>query len=98
MIFKHAVPILYSSDVKRTLRFYTEVLGFESMWEWDDPPTFGGVSKNSVEIFFCKEGQGHPGTWLSIMIDNVDELFERITEKEGKIISAPENMEWGLHA
>ena len=96
MIFKHAVPILYSSDVKRSLRFYTEVLGFESKWEWDDPPTFGGVSKNSVEIFFCKEGQGHPGTWLSIMIDNVDELFERITEKEGKIISAPENMEWGL--
>ncbi|MGZ5190857.1 MAG: VOC family protein, partial [Flavisolibacter sp.] len=58
MIFKHAVPILYSSDVKRSLRYYTEVLGFESKWEWDDPPTFGGVSKNSAEIFFCKEAQG----------------------------------------
>lgn len=96
MIFKHAVPILYSSDVRRSVQHYTEVFGFESKWEWDDPPTFGGVSKNSVEIFFCKDGQGNPGTWLSVMVDNVDELHERISAREGKILCKPENMEWGL--
>jgi ribosomal protein S18 acetylase RimI-like enzyme len=96
MIFKHAVPILYSADVRKSLRYYTEVLGFESKWEWDDPPTFGGVSKNSVQIFFCKEGQGNPGTWLSIMISNVDELYERIKSHDGKVLSSPENMDWGL--
>ena len=96
MIFKHAVPILYSTDIRRSLSYYTDVLGFESKWEWDDPPTFGGVSKNSVEIFFCKQAQGNPGTWISIMIDNVDEFYERVKDRDGKIISEPKNMEWGL--
>jgi len=96
MIFKHAVPILYSADVLRSLSYYTEVLGFESRWEWGNPPTFGGVSKNSVEIFFCEKGQGNPGTWFSVMIDNVDEFYETAQARGAKILSLPENMEWGI--
>jgi GNAT superfamily N-acetyltransferase/catechol 2,3-dioxygenase-like lactoylglutathione lyase family enzyme len=96
MIFKHAVPILYSSDVLKSLSYYTDVLGFESRWEWGNPPTFGGVSKNSVEIFFCEKGQGNPGTWLSVMVDNVDEFYETVKVRGAKILSLPENMEWGF--
>lgn len=96
MIFKHAVPILYSSDIVRSVTYYTEVLGFESKWEWDNPPTFGGVSKNSVEIFFCLQGQGSPGTWLSVMIDDVDEFYEFAKGKGAKILCAPETMDWGI--
>ena len=96
MTFRHSVPILYSSDVKKSIEYYIEVLGFDIKWEWDDPPTFGGVSKDGVELFFCKEGQGHPGTWIAIMVDNVDTLHERIKTRGGKIISAPENKEWNL--
>ena len=96
MIFRHAVPILRSENVRKSIEYYTEVLGFENKWEWDDPPTFGGVSKNSVEIFFCEKGQGQPGTWISIMVDKVDELYESIKAKGGKIKCMPESMEWGI--
>jgi GNAT superfamily N-acetyltransferase len=96
MLFKHSVPILYSENVRRSLDYYTQVLGFDSKWEWDDPPTFGGVCKNLVEIFFCEKGQGHPGTWLSVMVDNVDEFYEKVKARGARIRSVPENMEWGL--
>jgi GNAT superfamily N-acetyltransferase/catechol 2,3-dioxygenase-like lactoylglutathione lyase family enzyme len=96
MRFKYSVPILYSEDVKRSIQYYTEVLGFDKKWEWDEPATFGGVSKDSIEIFFCEKGQGNPGTWLSIMIDNLDEYYEYVKANGAKIRSAPENMEWGL--
>ncbi len=96
MLFKHSVPILYSTDVTRSLHYYTEVLGFDNKWEWDQPPTFGGVSKNAVEIFFCKECQGNPGTWLSIFVDNVDEFYEQVKAKGATILSAPQTMEWGV--
>ena len=96
MIFQHSVPILYSSDVRRSIQYYTEVLGFDRHWTWDDTPGFGGVSKDHVQVFFCRDGQGHPGTWISIMVNDVDELHERIVSKKGEVVSAPENKEWGL--
>lgn len=96
MIFKHTVPIFYSSHVPSSLAYYTEVLGFEDKWGWGDPPTFGGVSKNSVEIFFCEKGQGNPGTWCSIMVDDIDEYYKSIKTKGAKILSTPETMEWGI--
>jgi GNAT superfamily N-acetyltransferase/predicted enzyme related to lactoylglutathione lyase len=96
MVFHHSVPILYSSDVKKSIDYYIEILGFDSRWTWDDPPTFGGVNKDRVELFFCKQGQGNRGTWISVMVDDVDELYERIQAKGAKIVSPPKNMEWNL--
>src|SRR5690348_13579047 len=96
MIFQHAVPILYASDVGKSIQYYTEVFGLTNHWCWDDAASFGGVSKDGVELFFCKGGQGHPGTWLSIMVNDVDGLYQRILEKKGKVLSPPKDMEWGL--
>src|SRR5690349_13661423 len=96
MLFKHHVPILYSSDMQRSIAYYTDVLGFEHKWEWGNPVTFGGVSKDHVEIFFCKDGQGNPGTWMSIFIQNTDEYYETVKAKGAKIISPPQTYEWGV--
>ena len=96
MLFKHHVPILYSSDILRSIAYYTEVLGFERKWEWGNPPTFGGVSRDHVEIFFCKDGQGHPGTWMSVFIQNTDEYYETIKAKGANIINPPQTYEWGV--
>ena len=96
MRFNTIVPILYSSDVTKSLAYYTDVLGFEDKWDWGHPPTFGGVHRNTVEVFFCKDGQGHPGTWLSIMVDNVDEYYDLIKSKGATIVSEPQSMEWGI--
>jgi len=96
MKFKQVVPILNSSNVVNSLAYYTEVLGFEHKWEWGFPPSFGGVSKDSVQIFFCENGQGNPGTWLSVFVDNVDEFYEQVKAKGAKIILAPETKEWNV--
>jgi GNAT superfamily N-acetyltransferase/catechol 2,3-dioxygenase-like lactoylglutathione lyase family enzyme len=96
MKFRHAVPILYSSNVLKSIHYYTEILGFENSWNWGTPPTFGGASKDGVEIFFCENGQGNPGTWLSVFVDNVDEFYTTIKAKGANILSAPKTMEWGV--
>ena len=60
MRYHHVTPILYSSDVLKSIQYYTETLGFENSWNWGEPPTFGGVSKNGVEIFFCEKARVIP--------------------------------------
>lgn len=96
MKFKKAVPILYSTDVSKSIAYFTAQLKFEHKWEWDDPPTFGGVSRDDVEIFFCKDYQGSPGTWFAIMVDNVDEYYKLIKDSGAKILSTPETKEWNM--
>jgi hypothetical protein len=66
-------PILYVRDLAEAMNYYTEKLLFDRLWEWGDPPDFGAVRLGKVEIFFCLGGQGHPETWLSIFVDDVDE-------------------------
>lgn len=96
MKFEKSISILYCADLKKSLDYYVNKLGFEEKWEWQDPPPFGGVVKNDVELFFCEKGQGHPGTWLSIVVDNVDAYYESIKDKGAKIISAPESQKWNM--
>ncbi len=94
MTFESIVPILYSADVRRSLAYYMEQLAFDEKWEWDDPTTFGGVSRECVRIFFCLKDQGSPGTWLAINVDNVDEYYEVIKARGATIISPPGDKEW----
>src|SRR3954471_3074698 len=94
MSFESVVPILYSSDVTRSIKYYIEKLAFDEKWQWDDPTTFGGVSKDCVRIFFCLDAQGAPGTWIAINVDNVDEYYKIIKSKGATIISPPENKPW----
>jgi catechol 2,3-dioxygenase-like lactoylglutathione lyase family enzyme len=96
MKFEKSNPILYSRDVKESLKYYTEILGFEDSWEWGNPTDFGGVVKDDVEIFFCLNDQGHPGTWLAIIVDDVDSYFKIVKEKGAKIISEPDSKEWNM--
>ena len=90
------VPILYVRDFAEAMDYYTGKLLFERLWDWGDPPSFGAVRLGQVEIFFCLGEQGHPGTWLSIFLEDVDEYCERITRLGAEVIRGPANEPWGM--
>lgn len=96
MKFEKSNPILYSRDIRASIKYYTEKLGFEKSWVWGDPTDFGGISGNEVEIFFCLNGQGHPGTWITIVVDDVDAYYQMIKERGAKILAPPEDKEWNM--
>jgi len=94
MQIESVIPILYSDDIKRSIAFYTEVLGFADSWSWDETPTFGAVVNGKVNIYFSKGAQGHKGTWLAINVDNVDKFYEAIKTKDVEILSPPDTKPW----
>ncbi|MES2275931.1 MAG: VOC family protein [Bacteroidota bacterium] len=95
MKIESVIPILYSDDVARSIKFYTEVLGFKEGWSWDETPTFGGVVDGDTTIFFCKGDQGHKGTWLALNVDHVDEYYEAIKDR-ADILSSPDTKPWSM--
>jgi uncharacterized glyoxalase superfamily protein PhnB len=98
MVTLHAVvPILNVKSVPESIGYYVDVLGFERPWWWGEPATFGGVhTAGGYEIQFCQGGQGQPGTWLSVWVDDVDALFERYAAADVDIRQEPTTFPWGV--
>jgi catechol 2,3-dioxygenase-like lactoylglutathione lyase family enzyme len=89
-------PILNVSDFAASMEYYTEKLGFRKLWDWGEPPDFGCVKRDGIEIFFCRGGQGQPGTWMSIFVDDADALYDEIKAKGAKIVMPPTDEPWGM--
>lgn len=96
MKFEKSNPILFSADIERSIKYYKEQLGFTESWTWGEPIDFGGIVKDEVEIFFCLNGQGNPGTWLALIVEDVDVYYEQIKANGAEIIVPPRNQEWNM--
>jgi catechol 2,3-dioxygenase-like lactoylglutathione lyase family enzyme len=99
------------SDIQASFAWF-EKLGWKKGWDWGDPPTFGGVCSGECEIFLCLDGQGGRGksdapttefnedagngVWMSIFVDNVDEIHDRCLKEGIEITWPPTNEPWGV--
>ncbi|MEO1131423.1 MAG: bleomycin resistance family protein [Cyanobacteria bacterium J06639_1] len=93
--FDSLTPILNVENLRASIDYYVNVLGFKQDWDWGEPPTFASVSRDSVCIFLCEDGQGQSGTWMSVFVDDVDALFAEYEMKGAIVRQAPTNFAWG---
>jgi ankyrin repeat protein/catechol 2,3-dioxygenase-like lactoylglutathione lyase family enzyme len=94
--FEGAVPILSVMSVPTSIAYYVEKLGFIKEWDWGSPPNFGCVQRDQVRIFLCQGAQGSPGTWLSIFVHDVDDLYGDYQRRGAVIRQPPTNFPWGV--
>jgi catechol 2,3-dioxygenase-like lactoylglutathione lyase family enzyme len=60
MIAHALTPILNVSNFEESVAWF-EKLGWRKIWDWGDPPGFGGVASGKCEIFLCLNCQGGRG-------------------------------------
>jgi hypothetical protein len=60
MQLQRITPILNVSNLQESFIWF-EKLGWSKHWEWGDPPAFGAVICNEIEIFLCEGCQGARG-------------------------------------
>lgn len=92
--FQAVTPILNVKNLRASMDYYVEKLGFKKLWDWGDPPDFGCVRRGKVEIFLCEGCQGQPGMWMSIFTDDVDALYEEYKQSGATILNPPTNYPW----
>jgi len=54
------------------------------------------VARDKIEIFLCHNAQGHPGTWMSVFVDDVDDLHTEIAARGAVIPMTPRDEPWGM--
>ena len=103
------VPVIKSSNLEKSVQFYTEVLDFERKWPADEAhETANGVAhlvKDGSEIQLSRHsGDGVFGSLNRVFVDNVDERYLTFRQRgldttkrpESPIHTAPVNQTWGL--
>jgi catechol 2,3-dioxygenase-like lactoylglutathione lyase family enzyme len=94
--FEHVVPILNVKSVPASIAYYVDKLGFEKKWDWGDPTDFACVGRDQVELFLCQGGQGAPGTWISIFVQDIDALYDDYRRRGAIIRTPPTDYPWGV--
>jgi catechol 2,3-dioxygenase-like lactoylglutathione lyase family enzyme len=98
--FKRLAPQLVVQDVVATAEYYRDKLGFTILGFFADPPVFAMVRRDDVEIHFGKIDKGAEmqfndtirrglGTESYIWVDDIDALYEELSEKGVDIIEGP---------
>lgn len=98
-MLQRATPILACDDVEQAITFCTAKLGFERDWVWGDPPSDGGVRRDSVALFFMRNAElagRSRGTEVLIFVSGVDDLFAEHVERDAPIVSPLETKPWRL--
>ena len=88
------VPILRVRSLTESLRFYVDVLGFETEWGGEEGSTMASVGRDGRSIMLCEGAQGQPGTWVWIGVDDIRPLYDRLSRRGAKIRQAPESRPW----
>jgi len=105
--FLDAVPTLVVTDVKRSLRFYVEGLGFEVEWVWPFDrieKAQACVRRGEVRLFLTKrptEATSVAAMITAIFVDEIELLFEQLTSRFATLgwpmdHEPPRVFPWGL--
>jgi predicted enzyme related to lactoylglutathione lyase len=90
-VFEGAQPILRVGDLKASVDYYANVLGFKV----DFHDLVASVSRGRCAIFLVEGDQGNPGTWVWVGVDDVDLIHAEYVKSGAKIRQPPTNFPWG---
>lgn len=91
-------PVLAVTDVRETVRYWQEVLGFPNKWLYT-PPVHGGVSWHDASVQFSENAvraKQSAGNAVWIKVKYIDELYRMHQERKADIADELKNRPWGL--
>ncbi|SDH26441.1 VOC family protein [Chitinophaga filiformis] len=93
-----ATTVFYISNLRQSLQYYTEIIGFTEDFVFGD---YAGLYYDEVSIHLCgPENQGLkkiPGNTLHcIACDEVDEFHDALVAKGALIVNAPQDRIYGM--
>ena len=99
--FSHAVPFMPVRNLKETINYYRDQLGFSDEWFWED--TDAGIRRNDLRLLFMHDPEfvsriNENGRHFEIcwFVRNVDEVYKEYQLKEVNIVSKLEVKPWNV--
>jgi len=102
--FIRSNPHLPVKDLRETLDYYRDTLGFYDEWTWpgkDGKHTDGGIRRDEMRLLFGEDPEfvkSYPKIRLSIMwfVENIDEIYAEYRAKGIPIAAELKTYPYGL--
>lgn len=92
--FENSQPILNVANLKASVDFYVNRLGFRNAeWAMEE---FTYVSRGRAGIYLCQQGQGRGGAWIWVGVSDVRALRAELAEAGVAVRMEPTNYPWAL--
>lgn len=101
---KSTWPQLIVTDIGKTLAYYQDCLGFESQWQWGDPPMYACAKRDDVSIHFVLAPvSGIPNaefrtnaTDIYVEVECADALFEELKRRGANVTLDIDTRDYGM--
>ena len=91
------VANICTADVEAARSFYQNILGLDLLMDLGWIATYGSTQKMTVQLSFASEGgSGTPVPDLSIEVDDLDTVYERVVKAGIPLEYGPANEPWGV--
>jgi catechol 2,3-dioxygenase-like lactoylglutathione lyase family enzyme len=92
---KKMSPLLLVADVNRSLKFYTQKLGFELDFRYED--FYAGIIKDGYSIHLKMQEDKRENKELEIVfsVEGIEGLYEELTYKSVEFVQPLHNMPYG---
>ena len=87
------IPVLQVRDLQRSLRFYTDTLGFTLDWGGEEGKTVCSVSKDGCHIMLLETPAANGAAWVWIGVAD-DALFQQYAARGVEVVQDPRNYAW----
>ena len=88
-------PILPVTDLRASLAYYRDQLGFKIDWDYGDPPDFASVTRGDATLFLAA-APASDDVYVWLHARQVDTLHQELVRRGATIKQPPTNMPWGV--
>ena len=101
-MIRQIAPQFFTKDIRATLAYYKDNVGFECLRTWQDPPVYAIVARDEHSIHFRCAGPPTPNPDkyadelidAYIFIEDADALYAEYAARGVEFTRAPANMPW----
>jgi uncharacterized glyoxalase superfamily protein PhnB len=101
MKYDRAVPVIAAVDVRSTMSWYIDVLGFAEHFVFGEPPVYAGIQRESALIYISRDeelattirdSRRHPEVFL--WVQEIDKVFAEHKRRGAKILEEIADRPW----
>ena len=99
-LFSHASTVWPVRDMEASLAYYTDILGFEVTFTWEQPITYAVLKRGNITINLVirddMPADYKPLAALYVFVHDVDALWADFTAKGAKVLNPIGDREYGM--
>lgn len=97
MAVRRIVANIAAQDISAARAFYGEIFGLDLMMDHGWIATYGAATQMSVQISVATEGgSGTPVPDMSVEVDDLEAVLERLKQRNIAIAYGPVDEPWGV--